>query len=270
MWVNSMDVYPLFSEENPWDHLFLFSFISHLNQSAVSISCASQIYTKSDHFSSPSLLSLNPSHQHLLCLWFSCTLYNILVVIFLKCKCKHVLPLFQILQCPSITMRIISNIPKWSTSMAWLGTSLPLGPQFLSISAWFTKPKPLWSFFLLLKHAKRFPSSEPLSWLCLLFGTLFVPYSVCIPASSLSFKSHFRYQVPTVVDLTVFIILLCYIMFVALIGTAISAQILVCPNWSCLIWKNKRIYHRVLFDLLDCLYFDHQSYQVLFFTYLVI
>lgn len=171
-----------FSEENPWDHLFLFSFISHLNQSAVSISCASQMYTKLDHFSLSSLLSLNPSHQHLLCLWFSCALYNILVVVFLKCKWKHVLPLFQIFQCLSITMRIIYNIPKWSTSMAWLGTSLPLGPHFLSISAWFTKPKPLWSFFLLLKRAKRFPSSEPLNWLCLLFGTLFSPtVSVYLP-----------------------------------------------------------------------------------------
>ena len=135
-----------FSEENPWDHLLLFSFISHLNQSAVSISCASQMYTKSYHFSSPSLLSFNPSHQHLLCLWFSCAPYNIHVVMFLNYKCKHVLPLFKIFQCP-ITMRIISNLPKWSTSMTWLGTRLPLGPQFLSISAWFTKPKPLWFFF---------------------------------------------------------------------------------------------------------------------------
>ena len=147
-----------FSEENPWDHLLLFSFISHHNQLAVSISCASQMYTKSDHFLSPSLLSLNPSHQHLLCLWFSCAPYNIHVVMFLKCKCKHVLPLFKVFQCPSITMRIISNLPKWSTSMSWLGTSLPLGPQFLSISAWFTKPKPLWFFFSVTETCQKISS----------------------------------------------------------------------------------------------------------------
>lgn len=195
----------------------LFSLICHPNPSVISITFTSKIYTKSDHFSWTSRLNHNPSHQHLLCLWFYYAPCNTPRVLFLKCKCKHVFSLFKICQCLSITTRIKSDLPKWSTSMTWLGTSLPLGPQLLSLSEWLTKPKPPWTFVLSLKHAKRFPPAETLNLLCFLFGTLFLPSSLRMPASSSSFKSHFRYQVLTEASLTLFIMMLYCIGLVALI-----------------------------------------------------